>query len=132
MTSVNTPIVILHGVPSSYAWDWDESWDGKTQAYEKSLPVGARSSATEISLPTAESPSNRLDLRGAPLSSRTVMPEVAVKPGMELRILPLGDSITFGFPSSDGNSYRLVLFEDLSGTFHGLVLRQRIMSYIPS
>ena len=37
-------------------------------------------------------------------------------PGTELRILPLGDSITDGFASSDGNGYRIGLQEDLSGS----------------
>ena len=39
-----------------------------------------------------------------------------VDPGTELRILPLGDSITYGFQSTDGNGYRLRLQEDLSGS----------------
>ena len=37
-------------------------------------------------------------------------------PGFELRILPLGDSITYGYLSSDGNGYRLELQNDLSGS----------------
>lgn len=43
-----------------------------------------------------------------------------IKPGTELRILPVGDSITVGFHSNldggDGNGYRLKLKENLSGT----------------
>ena len=39
-----------------------------------------------------------------------------VAPGVELRILPLGDSITFGFGDPDGNGYRLPLLNDLSGS----------------
>ena len=39
-----------------------------------------------------------------------------VAPGTELRILPLGDSITYGIQSTDGNGYRLRLQEDLSGS----------------
>ena len=43
----------------------------------------------------------------------------AVKKGTELRILPVGDSITVGFLSDrnggDGNGYRGQLKEDLSG-----------------
>ena len=39
-----------------------------------------------------------------------------VAPGKTLRILPLGDSITFGYLSPDGNGYRLELLEDLIGT----------------
>lgn len=38
-----------------------------------------------------------------------------IKQNVALRILPVGDSITVGFPSSDGNGYRLRLEEDLSG-----------------
>lgn len=48
-------------------------------------------------------------------SSPTATPGTSVKPGTELRILPLGDSITWGYRSSDGNGYRLELFNDLSG-----------------
>lgn len=40
----------------------------------------------------------------------------AVAPGIELRIQPLGDSITYGFQSSDNNGYRLQLLSDLSGS----------------
>lgn len=43
----------------------------------------------------------------------------AVKKGTKLRILPVGDSITVGFPSEknggDGNGYRGQLKKDLSG-----------------
>ncbi|KAK2739078.1 hypothetical protein FQN55_009611 [Onygenales sp. PD_40] len=35
--------------------------------------------------------------------------------GVDLRILPLGDSITYGQGSSDGNGYRLPLYNLLSG-----------------
>ncbi|KAJ0325561.1 hypothetical protein COL5a_007372 [Colletotrichum fioriniae] len=37
-----------------------------------------------------------------------------IKDGVKLRILPVGDSITVGYLSSDGNGYRLKLDEDLS------------------
>ncbi|KAJ0162197.1 hypothetical protein CTA2_4951 [Colletotrichum tanaceti] len=37
-----------------------------------------------------------------------------IKDGVKLRILPVGDSITVGFLSSDGNGYRLKLAENLS------------------
>lgn len=40
-----------------------------------------------------------------------------IKDGVKLRILPVGDSITVGFLSSDGNGYRLKLDENLSGEF---------------
>ena len=36
--------------------------------------------------------------------------------GIELRILPLGDSITNGYLSSDNNGYRLPLQRDLAGS----------------
>ena len=39
-----------------------------------------------------------------------------VAPGKTLRILPLGNSIAFGYLSPDGNGYRLKLLEDLIGT----------------
>ncbi len=38
----------------------------------------------------------------------------AVAGGAKLRILPLGDSITYGFASPDGNGYRLKLSNALS------------------
>ena len=41
-------------------------------------------------------------------------PRRAVKPGTELRILCVGDSITVGFLSEDGNGYRLKLRDDSS------------------
>ncbi|KND93383.1 Lipase 1 [Tolypocladium ophioglossoides CBS 100239] len=41
-------------------------------------------------------------------------PGKAVKQGTELRILPVGDSITVGFLSGDGNGYRGQLKKDLS------------------
>lgn len=37
-------------------------------------------------------------------------------PGTLLRILPLGDSITWGYLSSDGNGYRLPLQQNLAGS----------------
>jgi len=40
----------------------------------------------------------------------------AVAQGIELRIQPLGDSITYGTKSSDNNGYRLQLLNDLSGS----------------
>ncbi len=39
-----------------------------------------------------------------------------VAQGIELRIQPLGDSITYGIKSSDNNGYRLQLLNDLSGS----------------
>lgn len=39
-----------------------------------------------------------------------------VDPGLELRILPLGSSITYGTGSTDGNGYRLNLLKLLSGS----------------
>lgn len=53
-----------------------------------------------------------------PMTFKNTPPGKAVKPGTELRILPVGDSITYGFLSDldggDGNGYRLRLREDLS------------------
>ncbi|RFU73682.1 hypothetical protein TARUN_8577 [Trichoderma arundinaceum] len=53
-----------------------------------------------------------------PLTFRNTSPGKAIKPGIELRILPVGDSITYGFLSDqiggDGDGYRLRLREDLS------------------
>ncbi|KAK7422803.1 hypothetical protein QQX98_001364 [Neonectria punicea] len=53
-----------------------------------------------------------------PLSIKNVSPVKAVKPGTTLRILCVGDSITYGYLSEqdggDGNGYRLQLRKDLS------------------
>ena len=48
----------------------------------------------------------------------------ALKSGKELRILPLGDSITWGFGSSDGNGYRLSLLDALSSESHSRMKNQ--------
>lgn len=40
----------------------------------------------------------------------------SVAPGIDLRVLPLGDSITFGFQSTDGNGYREALHNDLTAS----------------
>lgn len=53
-----------------------------------------------------------------PLIFKNTPPGKAIKRETELRILPVGDSITYGFLSDqdggDGNGYRLRLREDLS------------------
>lgn len=52
------------------------------------------------------------------LKYKSTKPGKAVKPGTELRILCVGDSITVGFLSDqdggDGNGYRLRLLDNLS------------------
>ncbi|GKT42915.1 multidomain esterase [Colletotrichum spaethianum] len=48
------------------------------------------------------------------LEYKSTPPGQVIKAGVKLRILPVGDSITVGFLSSDGNGYRLELDEDLS------------------
>ena len=45
-----------------------------------------------------------------------IIQRTTVAPGIELRIMPLGDSITYGYLSSDGNGYRLPLENDLAGS----------------
>lgn len=42
-------------------------------------------------------------------------PGQVIKEGVKLRILPVGDSVTVGFLSSDDNGYRLKLQENLAG-----------------
>lgn len=42
------------------------------------------------------------------------LPPDAIARGVDLRILPLGDSITWGQQSSDGNGYRLALYDKLT------------------
>ena len=51
------------------------------------------------------------------LQTTGVRPGIAVKPGTELRILPVGDSLTVGYESSDKNGYRAGLLQDLSGVY---------------
>ncbi|KAF6796365.1 GDSL-like Lipase/Acylhydrolase [Colletotrichum sojae] len=48
------------------------------------------------------------------LEYRCTAPGKVIKEGVKLRILPVGDSVTVGFLSSDGNGYRLKLQENLS------------------
>ncbi|KAK1564180.1 GDSL-like Lipase/Acylhydrolase [Colletotrichum navitas] len=62
---------------------------------------------------------------GDVLEYKSTPPGQVIKDGVKLRILPVGDSITYGFESSDGNGYRLQLAEDLlandvvfAGTLH--------------
>lgn len=50
-----------------------------------------------------------------PLHTTGVQDGALVKEGVELRILPVGDSITVGFESSQLNGYRLELQDKLSG-----------------
>lgn len=45
-----------------------------------------------------------------------LLPRDDVAPGLELRILPLGASITAGEGSTDGNGFRKYLQDDLAGT----------------
>ena len=52
----------------------------------------------------------------------TLLPRNAIAGGVDLRILPLGDSITFGEGSSDGNGYRLAL--------HNLLHAENDLDYI--
>ena len=55
--------------------------------------------------------------QGAGSPPGTILIErVDVASGTELRILPLGDSITVGIQSSDGNGYRVGLQKDLAGS----------------
>lgn len=59
-----------------------------------------------------------------PLIFQNTPPGKAIKPETELRILPVGDSITYGFLSDqdggDGNGYRLRLRENLSSKVIGV------------
>lgn len=70
----------------------------------------------------APSPSGTQAPPSAPLQYQARPTGLPVKPGTTLRILPVGDSITFGFRSDklengvagDGNGYRLKLRNDLA------------------
>ncbi|RFU33649.1 hypothetical protein B7463_g2678, partial [Scytalidium lignicola] len=79
--------------------------------------------ATDLSLPHSGYIPPGFPVGNSPLQGRTLVPEAwlhsrannAIAGGVALRILPLGDSITWGYLSSDGNGYRLDLENDLSG-----------------
>lgn len=62
------------------------------------------------------------------LRYKNTKPGKALKPGTELRILCVGDSITVGFLSDqdggDGNGYRLRLLDDLSRKTSSLLMPQ--------
>ena len=68
-----------------------------------------------ISLVLLWTPANASSSPDSPIriNPRTTTKHVHRRPpianGVDLRILPLGDSITFGMGSSDGNGYRLIL-----------------------
>lgn len=68
-----------------------------------------------------------------PLRRTDIAPGKAVKPGTELRILPVGDSITVGFLSErdggDGNGYRQKLLNNLSGKATQLDVRTVLTSH---
>jgi hypothetical protein len=86
------------------------------------LAVDAAVARTSVSqpLPSQFVPNNTQPIIAIPfpLAFKNTPPGKAIKPGTELRILPVGDSITYGFLSNqdggDGNGYRLRLREDLS------------------
>lgn len=63
---------------------------------------------------------------GSVLENTNVSPGQAVKPGTELRVLCVGDSITVGYRSDtdggDGNGYRLEFFNDLSSKTMALLI----------
>ncbi|KAH6607168.1 hypothetical protein Trco_003481 [Trichoderma cornu-damae] len=87
------------------------------------LPVLAAGAAAARHDPSQQS-SDRfaardVQLPAIPLTFGNTAPGKAVKAGVELRILPVGDSITYGYPGNvkdpgDGNGYRLRLRQDLS------------------
>lgn len=60
------------------------------------------------------SPTTSVSAR-SPLHTTGIAKNVTVKSGVELRILPVGDSLTVGFEDPSGNGYRLELLKDLSG-----------------
>ena len=49
-------------------------------------------------------------------TTHSVSKRTVIAGGTELRILPLGASITVGFRSTDGNGYRLDLLDRLAGS----------------
>ncbi|GKT74201.1 GDSL-like Lipase/Acylhydrolase [Colletotrichum tofieldiae] len=64
-------------------------------------------SAAALVTPLALAAADALEYKSTPAGQ-------VIKDGVKLRILPVGDSITVGFASSDGNGYRLKLDENLS------------------
>jgi hypothetical protein len=87
-------------------------------------PVFSIADTTDSSLRAAATTTNSAAASSSksitkPLETIGVAPGKGVKPGTELRILGVGDSITVGYRSDenggDGNSYRGELLDDLSG-----------------
>lgn len=50
------------------------------------------------------------------MHTANVYPRANIGNGVELRVYPLGDSITNGYQSSDDNGYRIGLQRDLAGS----------------
>ncbi|KAJ7235657.1 lipolytic enzyme [Mycena rebaudengoi] len=67
--------------------------------YSQCIPSAAGPTTTVTSVTTT----SRTTTSSAPTSTSTGVT------GLNMRLLPLGDSITWGFTSSDGNGYRAVL-----------------------
>jgi len=72
--------------------------------------------ADDPSVPSLSLSQHYQDQKFDRITRSTKVKRIDVAPGIELRIQPLGDSITYGFKSSHGNGYRLQLLNDLSGS----------------
>ena len=72
------------------------------------VPLFAYSSSSGDGQRLSEAPQQPLQLTG-------VGKGISVKSGTQLRILPVGDSITMGFEDPVDGGYRLELLNDLSG-----------------
>ena len=79
------------------------------------LVAFAKPIASSTTFRSHSSSANTTAVSIGPLETTGIAPGVAVKTGTELRILPVGDSITVGFEDPNGDGYRFELLTDLSG-----------------
>ncbi|KAF8178847.1 SGNH hydrolase-type esterase domain-containing protein [Mycena galopus ATCC 62051] len=117
---VSTRIVFAQSQP--YGQCGGSGWTGATTCvagsvcvvqnpfYSQCIPGGsAPPTTTATSKTTSSSTATSTVTRTTTTSSATSTPTGIT--GLNIRLLPLGDSITYGFTSTDGNGYRLTLYD---------------------
>ncbi|KAJ7189174.1 lipolytic enzyme [Mycena filopes] len=78
--------------------------------------VPSTGTGTTTPLPPTTTPSSTIKSTTSSTSTRTTTSPTTTSTGttgLNIRLLPLGDSITYGFTSSDGNGYRAALHDML-------------------
>lgn len=83
-----------------------------TRSRSGAVAASPSTAAAPIAIPPASSGSV-----AAPIAANSSIPAApgGTLEGANLVLMPLGDSITFGFGSSDGNGYRAALYDSLVG-----------------